>query len=45
MKKVNQFWQDIELALSTLMLRHLLRKIIEEGRQEIRSNTPCPDLT
>jgi hypothetical protein len=27
-----QFWQDVELAICTLMLQELLRQIILEGR-------------
>jgi hypothetical protein len=32
MKKSRLFWQDVELAICTLMFRQLLHQIIVEGR-------------
>jgi hypothetical protein len=32
MRKSGQFWQDVDLAICTLMLRQLLNQIITEGR-------------
>jgi hypothetical protein len=32
MRKSGQFWQDVDLAICTLMLRQLIKQIIIEGR-------------
>jgi hypothetical protein len=32
MRKSGQFWRDVDLAISTLMLRQLIKQIIIEGR-------------
>jgi hypothetical protein len=32
MRKSGQFWQDVDLAICTLMFRQLLHQIIVEGR-------------
>ena len=32
MKKSRQFWQDVDLAICSLILQELLRQIIVEGR-------------
>jgi hypothetical protein len=41
MKKVNQFWQDVDLAICTLIFRQRLHQIIVEGRN-IRQ--PFPEI-
>jgi hypothetical protein len=37
MRKSGQFWQDVDLAISSLMLRQILHQIIIEGRNKSES--------
>ncbi len=37
MRKSNKFWHDVDFAIRSLMLRQLLRQIINEGRNTRQS--------
>jgi hypothetical protein len=43
MKKVNQFWQDVDLAVSILIIRRRIKRIIIQGRQEMLMSAPDAD--
>ena len=49
MRRSRKFWQDVNFAIRTLMLRQSLQQIIHEGRKVSRANRlpdkSCPAIS
>jgi hypothetical protein len=43
MKKVNQVWRDVDLAIATLIFRRRIHRIIIQGRHEMLVSAPDTD--